>query len=166
MAETFDREQLEHLAGGDKAFENELLQLFVGDTENSLSQLDAAISSDSRDAVQSLAHYIKGASANVGAVGMSQTAAQLEKLWQFARTNLNFADGDDRRIAAALLTRLAQIDPQWAKRQLVLLMREWYMHPNGQIPDDATDGDAAEQPVTTDAIMEGVTKGIGTLFGR
>lgn len=29
---------------------------------------------------------------------------------------------------------LAEIDPQWAKRQLVLLMREWYMHPNGQIP--------------------------------
>ncbi|TWT88211.1 Mannosyl oligosaccharide glucosidase [Pseudobythopirellula maris] len=29
---------------------------------------------------------------------------------------------------------LAQIDPEWAKRQLVLLLREWYMHPNGQIP--------------------------------
>jgi hypothetical protein len=29
---------------------------------------------------------------------------------------------------------LALIDPEWAKRQLVLLLREWYMHPNGQIP--------------------------------
>jgi hypothetical protein len=28
----------------------------------------------------------------------------------------------------------ALIDPQFAKRQLVLLTREWYMHPNGQIP--------------------------------
>jgi len=28
----------------------------------------------------------------------------------------------------------AQIDPQFAKDQLVLLVREWYMHPNGQIP--------------------------------
>ncbi len=28
----------------------------------------------------------------------------------------------------------AQIDPAFAKDQLVLLLREWYMHPNGQIP--------------------------------
>ena len=29
---------------------------------------------------------------------------------------------------------LAMLDPEWAKRQLVLLLREWYMHPNGQLP--------------------------------
>jgi hypothetical protein len=29
---------------------------------------------------------------------------------------------------------LAMIDPEWAKRQLILMLREWYMHPNGQIP--------------------------------
>lgn len=29
---------------------------------------------------------------------------------------------------------LAKIDPQFAKDQLLLLLREWYMHPNGQIP--------------------------------
>ena len=29
---------------------------------------------------------------------------------------------------------LAMVDPEFAKRQLVLLTREWYMHPNGQIP--------------------------------
>ena len=29
---------------------------------------------------------------------------------------------------------LAMIDPEFAKRQLVQLTREWYMHPNGQIP--------------------------------
>jgi len=29
---------------------------------------------------------------------------------------------------------LAQIDPEFAKAQLVLLCREWYMHPNGQLP--------------------------------
>jgi hypothetical protein len=29
---------------------------------------------------------------------------------------------------------LALIDPEFAKRQLTLLTREWYMHPNGQIP--------------------------------
>ena len=29
---------------------------------------------------------------------------------------------------------VAMVDPEWAKRQLILLLREWYMHPNGQIP--------------------------------
>ena len=28
----------------------------------------------------------------------------------------------------------AKVDPHFAKEQLVLLLREWYMHPNGQIP--------------------------------
>ncbi len=28
----------------------------------------------------------------------------------------------------------ARLDPEFAKDQLVLLLREWYMHPNGQIP--------------------------------
>jgi hypothetical protein len=28
----------------------------------------------------------------------------------------------------------AQLDPQFAKDQLILLLREWYMHPNGQLP--------------------------------
>ncbi len=28
----------------------------------------------------------------------------------------------------------SQIDPDFAKQQLILLLREWYMHPNGQIP--------------------------------
>lgn len=29
---------------------------------------------------------------------------------------------------------LAEIDPHFAKRQLTLFLREWYMHPNGQLP--------------------------------
>lgn len=29
---------------------------------------------------------------------------------------------------------VALIDAEWAKRQMVLLTREWYMHPNGQLP--------------------------------
>ncbi len=29
---------------------------------------------------------------------------------------------------------LAMVDADFAKRQLILLLREWYMHPNGQIP--------------------------------
>lgn len=29
---------------------------------------------------------------------------------------------------------LSMVDPQFAKEQLILFLREWYMHPNGQLP--------------------------------
>lgn len=29
---------------------------------------------------------------------------------------------------------MAKIDPEYAKSQLLLFLREWYMSPNGQIP--------------------------------
>jgi len=32
------------------------------------------------------------------------------------------------------MVAVADIDPQLAKDQLILLLREWYMHPNGQLP--------------------------------
>ena len=42
---------------------------------------------------------------------------------------------------------LAQLDPEWAKRQVVLLLREWYMHPNGQLPAYEWDFSDANPPV-------------------
>src|SRR5262249_9653195 len=32
------------------------------------------------------------------------------------------------------MVAIAAVDPQLAKDQLLLLLREWYMHPNGQLP--------------------------------
>ena len=32
------------------------------------------------------------------------------------------------------LVTLAQLDPEMAKQQAILFLREWYMHPNGQLP--------------------------------
>ncbi len=32
------------------------------------------------------------------------------------------------------MVAFADIDPEFAKQQLVLFLREWYMHPNGQLP--------------------------------
>jgi hypothetical protein len=42
---------------------------------------------------------------------------------------------------------LARIDPGFAKRQLVLLLREWYMHPNGQVPAYEWSFDDVNPPV-------------------
>ncbi|MCO6509650.1 MAG: hypothetical protein J5I65_02560 [Aridibacter famidurans] len=42
---------------------------------------------------------------------------------------------------------LAMVDPEFAKRQLLLLLREWYMHPNGQIPAYEWSFDDVNPPV-------------------
>ncbi|BCU77610.1 glucosidase [Luteolibacter sp. LG18] len=42
---------------------------------------------------------------------------------------------------------MADIDPDFAKRQLGLLLREWYMHPNGELPAYEYDFDAVNPPV-------------------
>ena len=48
---------------------------------------------------------------------------------------------------------LARIDPEWAKRQVVLLMREWYMHPSGQLPAYEWDFSDANPPVHAHAAL-------------
>ncbi len=42
---------------------------------------------------------------------------------------------------------LARLDPEWAKRQVLLLVREWYMHPSGQLPAYEWDFSDANPPV-------------------
>ncbi|GJL54879.1 MAG: glucosidase [Nitrospirales bacterium] len=42
---------------------------------------------------------------------------------------------------------LAQIDPDFSKEQLLLFLREWYMHPNGQLPAYEWSFDDVNPPV-------------------
>jgi hypothetical protein len=42
---------------------------------------------------------------------------------------------------------LARIDPHLAKEQILLMLREWYMHPNGQIPAYEWDFNGVNPPV-------------------
>jgi hypothetical protein len=42
---------------------------------------------------------------------------------------------------------LAHVDPHFAKEQIVLMTREWYMHPNGQIPAYEWDFNGVNPPV-------------------
>src|SRR6185437_10262910 len=48
---------------------------------------------------------------------------------------------------------LAAVDPEWAKRQVVLLLREWYMHPSGQLPAYEWDFADANPPVHAHAAL-------------
>lgn len=42
---------------------------------------------------------------------------------------------------------LAHVDPDLAKEQIILMLREWYMHPNGQIPAYEWDFGAVNPPI-------------------
>jgi HPt (histidine-containing phosphotransfer) domain-containing protein len=78
MTISFDWNQLHQLAGGDSDFEVELLDMFINDAESSIRQLAEAIATHNVSVVEDIAHYLKGASANVGALALSSAAAQLE----------------------------------------------------------------------------------------
>ena len=49
---------------------------------------------------------------------------------------------------------MARLDPAFAKQQLMLMLREWYMHPNGQIPAYEFDLGDVNPPVH--ALLAGV----------
>ncbi len=49
---------------------------------------------------------------------------------------------------------LALVDPEFAKNQLILLTREWYMHPNGQLPGCEWDFGYVNPPVHAWAAWE------------
>ena len=60
---------------------------------------------------------------------------------------------------------LAVIDPTFAKHQLTLLMREWYMDPQGQLPAYEWDFDDVNPPVHASAALQ-VYKTEQRVFGR
>lgn len=73
-----DWNSLQTLSDGDKAFETELLELFISDTRTHLAKLETALQQQDTDQVRRLAHHLKGSSANVGAMRFSDIAAALE----------------------------------------------------------------------------------------
>jgi len=76
----FDWQQLKQLAGEDTAFEAELLQMFLRETQSELKELEKAIACRSVQAIENIAHSLRGASANVGAIALAAAARQLETL--------------------------------------------------------------------------------------
>lgn len=76
----FDWQQLRQLAGEDTAFEYELLEIFLQETQQNLKDLEQAIATQSIQAIKDIAHALKGASANVGASALALAASQLEQL--------------------------------------------------------------------------------------
>jgi len=74
-----DWEYLHQISDHDPDFEQELLEVFIADTQIHLANIQAAASAQDSQGVRQEAHYIKGASANVGATAIHQLAARLEE---------------------------------------------------------------------------------------
>ncbi len=77
MSKLVDFERLRSFTDGDRRLEAELLTLFTQTAERYLAGLAAAV--DDPLAWRSLAHSLKGAAGNIGAVGMAELSAAAER---------------------------------------------------------------------------------------
>lgn len=62
-----DRDYLREISGGDKEFEQEILQLFLEDAKEKVEKMADAINLGDLDTLKSYAHTLKGSSGSTGA---------------------------------------------------------------------------------------------------
>lgn len=75
-----DWEQLHQVSEDDPEFELELLTMLAEDVKIHIEDLSRAVTDRDANAIAHEAHYIKGASANLGVVGITSLAKQIEQL--------------------------------------------------------------------------------------
>ena len=73
-----DRTHLDDISGGDRQFEEELMQEFVSSTRGLLSDLARAIESGDVAAAQMAAHTLKGSCRSLGAGPMAEPCFEIE----------------------------------------------------------------------------------------
>ena len=73
-----DFERIEEATGGDQEFMKELLDLYMEDAKERISELEDAARAGDSEELAKCAHKLKGSSANVGATGISMLAKTLE----------------------------------------------------------------------------------------
>jgi HPt (histidine-containing phosphotransfer) domain-containing protein len=98
-----DREQLREVTLEDEELMRELLAALIADTEQQMPLLDAAIRTTNLQQCARLAHYCKGACANVGAQAAATVLAELERSAQ------NGAPEECGRQLAALATEVDRL---------------------------------------------------------
>lgn len=83
MSEPLDRETIATLfemGCGDAEWIEDLLRLYVSDTEERIQQARALVQAGDATALRALAHTLKGTSANVGARRMQSLSSALETM--------------------------------------------------------------------------------------
>jgi len=74
-----DRSRLEDLCEGDLQMHEELVDMFVTDSQAGVYEIGRAIEASDPEALQRSAHMLKGSSANVGAVRMAEFCERLDQ---------------------------------------------------------------------------------------
>lgn len=75
-----DIEDLLNRVGGDEELAKRILAIFTADCSEKLSSIKEAIAEKNAEALERTAHSLKGSSANVSAIGISQVAFTLQKI--------------------------------------------------------------------------------------
>src|ERR1700680_3962824 len=75
-----DREQLRDITMDDQELMREILFVLIEDTSQQVGQLESAIREEDAPRCMRLAHYSKGACANVGANAAAQVFKDIEEL--------------------------------------------------------------------------------------
>lgn len=82
----YDQEGVLARLDGDAALGCEILAVFLQDTPGRLAALSEAVGRGCPDEVRTLAHAVKGAAANVGALAFSRAAQAVENAAREGRT--------------------------------------------------------------------------------
>ncbi len=105
-----DWEQLHQVSEDDPEFELELLTMLAEDVKIHLEDLYRAVVDRDLEAIAHEAHYIKGASANLGITSITSIAKQIEQL---ARERVN---EDPAPLVAQMRLRLERLEAYVASR--------------------------------------------------
>ena len=73
-------QRVQAIADGDLAFEQDLIESYVSQTEQHLKALESSVHEGDGKEVERWAHTIKGSSANAGAKGMQEIAGRIEQV--------------------------------------------------------------------------------------
>lgn len=76
----FERGRLKEISGGDTEFEREIAGEYVTQAWALLAEITSAIERGDPEPLRRAAHTLKGSSRTIGAQGVADLAAQLEKL--------------------------------------------------------------------------------------
>ena len=87
MQSPIDYERIEDATGGDREFLEELVDIFLTDAEERVEELKEALSRGEADAFSRTAHKLKGSSANMGAVRLTDIARDMESMGRSASLN-------------------------------------------------------------------------------
>jgi HPt (histidine-containing phosphotransfer) domain-containing protein len=98
VQDIFDKASLIDRLMGDEELANEIFGVFLEDVPRNYTALKESFDNGDSHSVQSLAHTLKGASANVGALALQEVAYQIEAA----------ADSGDMDKAGSLISKIEE----------------------------------------------------------